>query len=1079
MAEPINDDIRQKLINALDRDDREAVRALIQEGLSVNTAFNSHESPLILALMRHRWQIADDLLELGADPNQLMHGYYSCLGWACLMRQTELADKLLAKGASPTNSDPSQRTPLHWAAQSGLIVIVETLIELGADINAHQGYTPVPLYFALYGGHQAVAERLIEAGTRLDGKDYYDNTLLHTAITSNGSELVPLLLAKGLKAEAVNQGGQTPLHLSGIQNRHETILPLLAAGADINARDNSGLTPLMQAASYGQFETYRMLKDAGADFEAADRAKALDLAIRNQRTEMVKKLLPLFDLARPIDSQHPLRIAIGTKLWPMVKTLLQSNIHPDSQMTENNVSQSLLQWSINQFLPDLTRLLLEAGAQVGREQAIPWLDNLMLLRKNSKLQLAPGTRPADDPLDTRLLLALQKNIESLGFVLSPELAERVLSLTLNELEAFHQLLISSLRALVGADREYKPMYPNFPWQVKVMPEPELYLNALLHYWGDWIGQRIMPHFKKDPRPVLDEAVKLKPIGLAEPDEPLQLFSRLLQARSALRPEDKLDLSWFVFSRGKEIAAHLPEQVPFRENAALLAAALLRQTQLQTQAASYLKNGVDVLRTATALSDGDVSLADNTRFISFSKPVRRWLLARLEASPDLLEDLWRHPEKFKRLGEKLHPGEYRQRYPLSWAAFSQLRRKHKAESYGRRVETGLKVQDIEAILPLLQTRPGDFARRIDHVLRLSTPEQAASVQQAFSQVISRLATPLLLQLMTHFKHRLEPAELRVFFPKGELAKLQAIDNALPALDAAICQNLVELCREALIQQYAKRPALGPCYLDEGLKHYTVPFAMRSASKALKTVARGSRLPFSDFAATATDTMRFFIWWKDGRDRTDLDLSALVLDADYQYQTTLAYYNLKELGGCHSGDITSAPAGASEYIDIEVQPFLQRGARYVMMVVSAYTSQAYCDLPECFAGFMHRQKPNSGELYEPRTLRNKFDLTANSTIAIPLILDLETREVIWTDLSLKRNPSQVNNVHGNTSSLGVLCQAMTNLRKPSLYELFALQIDARGERVYNQEQARTVFTVEATQAEKCLTPFDIPEILSEFL
>jgi len=104
-------------------------------------------------------------------------------------------------------------------------------------------------------------------------------------------------------------------------------------------------------------------------------------------------------------------------------------------------------------------------------------------------------------------------------------------------------------------------------------------------------------------------------------------------------------------------------------------------------------------------------------------------------------------------------------------------------------------------------------------------------------------------------------------------------------------------------------------------------------------------------------------KDGRDRTDLDLSALTLDHNSNFKTFIAYFNLKELGGYHSGDITSAPDGVSEFIDIEISKFLNTGIRYVLMSVNSYTNQPYCDLPICFAGFMIRQFPNSGEIYDP--------------------------------------------------------------------------------------------------------------------
>ncbi len=66
------------------------------------------------------------------------------------------------------------------------------------------------------------------------------------------------------------------------------------------------------------------------------------------------------------------------------------------------------------------------------------------------------------------------------------------------------------------------------------------------------------------------------------------------------------------------------------------------------------------------------------------------------------------------------------------------------------------------------------------------------------------------------------------------------------------------------------------------------------------------------------LRFFVWWKNGKDRTDLDLSAALFDENFAYVDQIAYYNLKTYGAVHSGDIVDAPEGASEFIDITLEP-----------------------------------------------------------------------------------------------------------------------------------------------------------------
>jgi hypothetical protein len=100
--------------------------------------------------------------------------------------------------------------------------------------------------------------------------------------------------------------------------------------------------------------------------------------------------------------------------------------------------------------------------------------------------------------------------------------------------------------------------------------------------------------------------------------------------------------------------------------------------------------------------------------------------------------------------------------------------------------------------------------------------------------------------------------------------------------------------------------------------------------------------------------------NGRKRTDTDLSAAFYNRDFQYIDVVSYYHLKNFGGHHSGDI-DAPEGAAEFIDIDIEKTISKGARYVVTVLNSFTQQPCCDLPECFAGWMARQQPDSGEIF----------------------------------------------------------------------------------------------------------------------
>lgn len=685
--------------------------------------------------------------------------------------------------------------------------------------------------------------------------------------------------------------------------------------------------------------------------------------------------------------------------------------------------------------------------------------NSIYLRRSRKVVLKPGS--GSQPDDT--IAAMQKNLEALGFVMSPALMERVRTLEQDALASFYRSLIKDLRELVGAHREFKPMYPGFPEQVRQMPEGQLYLNAILHYLTNKL-----PLFAKSDRPALTEAVALRVIDLGDREDFERIFTRLAGAKTSLSPSDKADLTWFVSQYQERIASLVPSEIPSKENLAVLGAALIRHAATTADILdSHIKTATDVLRLAVALSDGDVSLAASVKFIKFRRAWRRALLAWLERTGNPVEDMLRWKKRWIRLGERLHPGDYSEAFPKTHAAFKTLRNDERVVTFNSQMESLLASQDTAGALHMLESRPGDLARRLDHLLRIATAPD--SVLAKFRQVVTRVSTPVLLQMIAHFRHRDAMPDLRIFFPKGEVGKLFAIPCELPVLPPTIVSEVSSICEGALVERFSKKPSLGCCWLDERMANYNVPLAQRSASKALRTITRGSRLPLP-----AAKVLRFFIWWRNGSSRTDIDLSAALFDADQRHVDHLSYYNLKNFGGCHSGDIVDAPRGASEFIDVELDKLRTSKVRYIVMIISSFTSQPYCDLPECFAGWMSRQESGSGEVYEPRTVQDKLDVASNTRICIPAVFDIEAQEVIWADLALKNKPAYSNNAINNLSSLSLMLRSLTSIAKPDLHTLFALHIRARGSQAASPEVAETVFSPEAG-----ITPMDVDRIRADFL
>jgi hypothetical protein len=692
------------------------------------------------------------------------------------------------------------------------------------------------------------------------------------------------------------------------------------------------------------------------------------------------------------------------------------------------------------------------------------LNNSIYLRRRGRIVLPSAS--GSELLPENYVASVSRNLETLGFGFSEELITACRELSLDQLTLLYQDLIVDLKKSKGAHKTFKPMYPNFPVQVMEMSEVRLYFNALVHYWS---RGRLFPVTEvKERLPLLDN-VTLQKIDLGTTEEFEALFAQIASSNTSLSEQDREDLQWFAGSYGGEIRRLMPDAIPQKENLAFLAGLLMQYTADAADILQkFFRTATDVLRLAVALSGGDISLGVSSKFRTFSRRERRLLLHLLERLPNATEDMLRWKGRWVRLGEKLHPGEFAIRYPKTAGAFKVLRNDLPFVSFNSSVEKALAQQNVGSAVSKLANRPGDFARRLDHLLRISAIRQD-DVTAEFARVAPQVSTPVLLQVMHHFTVRNDRLGLRVFFPKGNLAKAQGIPNELPALPEEVCSRISAVCAETLQARFHEKDPLGKVYVDENLRNYPAPFAMRSSSKTLRSLVRGSRLPLPPDCRV----LRFFVWWKNGVETTDIDLSAAMFDGSFNYVDVLSYYNLKGFGGVHSGDIVDAPNGASEFIDVTLEKLHDAGVRYVAMTLNSYSRQPFSDLPECFAGWMSRDKANSGEVYEPKTVQDRVDITANTRIALPLVIDVEERQVIWCDMALRNHPRWQNNVHGNLSGIHLTVQSLVDLKKPSLYDLFTLHAAARGERVNSPEDADTVFSVEAG------TPFRQEEIASQYL
>ena len=676
-----------------------------------------------------------------------------------------------------------------------------------------------------------------------------------------------------------------------------------------------------------------------------------------------------------------------------------------------------------------------------------------------KLQKAYISNPTLADPDSRAM-ALQANVMGLGYIMDENLVRAVSGLDTRDLDVFAQTLIDTLKDLKGDNVKHTPMYPNFPQQVMEASDLELFLNAIVHYWsfGEW-----RPVYAENDREFAFESVKFQEIGLASKDEFDSIFTMIVGSNESISGRDKEIVQWFLDNEG---TLKFPDVIPFKENMCIIGAYMVKNG---INISGLVKNATDVLRIATHLSDGDISLADNTKFKSLKRSQRRNIVGALDKVATL-EDLARHGGKWTKLAHSLHVGEYSDRLH---GMMKRIRENQKIRTFNSDVEMHLANNHPVKATKLLITRPGDFARRLDHLLRVSA--KAANqkiIADNFIKVADQVSTRVLLQLLGHFANRDLVQDNRVVFPKGSIQKAELIDAHSP-LPETVVNRLCDGIRATLEARFAAEgDMLGNVYVDPALMDCPIPTQQRSAGKGTFDLARGTMLPI----AGDKNTLRFFIYWV-GR---DIDLSVVFYDENFKTTHSVSYMNLRSsgLGTYHSGDITSAPRGASEFIDVDMEKALSTGVRYVAMSVLVFTGPTFSEHETCFAGWMTRSKPKSNEIYDPKTVEYKLNLNSESKNCIPVIFDLQERKAIWTDLahgSSGYGYYAPNNVSTNRANMEDTVKAMTtNGNKVSLYDLFTMHAHARGDVVYDREDADFVFSWDGD-----VTPRDVNEINSRFV
>ena len=692
--------------------------------------------------------------------------------------------------------------------------------------------------------------------------------------------------------------------------------------------------------------------------------------------------------------------------------------------------------------------------------------NSIALRHLNGIHIAKNTtNNVNETLSIEELATLIKKFEGYGYIFSKDLA---IAISKEE----RNVIIDKLKFVIKvienfkSDKDYVVFYKNFPDEVINMSEAELYINQILHYWIGYLPSNNENIIKEDIEP--SKLVKARELKLIDDEMIEKLFIDLLSSNVTLSEQYLDDVCVLANTKSIKELENYMEYIQMKETLTTVSSYILKKEGVLI---GNFKTATDILRLIAKISETELN-NKHIHFAYFSRAELREFIEKLENLKNIMPDIKRYSKPwhsfFKLYAKKINFNKYpkvRKVVDILFGDISYMTERGKINEQINRLPT-MSEEDLENFVKEYTIFYGDYIREILSLLNKAKENQYEKLLLGLENCVDKVNTRVLFQLYDRIinlkaKDKTVP---RLVNSKGKWRRLRESIS----LSDELLNRVLQIVEDGIKTQLKEKENLGKVFIDEDYKNIMLTTSEKDSNVSLRPMTRGSRIKFNPNA----EVLRFFVAWKnlDEKtlkelntiyDRVDVDLSALTFNENLEFNDVVAYYNQKKSGFAFSGDITNAPEGALEYIDVfDLERLKKKGNRYILMQIRSYNGYTFEEINSVYAGVMELTSIEAKEkknMYST-AITEGFQIVSSERTTNTILVDLKNYEYIWLDMNMDSYKLDIFQNALNYEEIPYLNDMLRYFSRKqyiTMYDLLKLNADVRGVLTKDKKEADVIF------------------------